>query len=70
MMKKKQQAMGDEEIRGLAEKHWEWLKRLFKTAGLEYDSLHEFLFIEGGIHMVKHYRDDLYEKIKDSNKEK
>ena len=45
--------------KGLAEKHWNWIKELLEIGGnTELNRLHEFLFLEGWKHGVKHYQQE------------
>lgn len=44
--------------KGLAKNHLKWIKELLKLSDMELTELHEFLFLEGWKHGIKHYKEE------------
>lgn len=51
--------MTDQEAQKLAEEHWNWIEPLLRLCGIGDEELRrtKYLFITGGVHMVKHERE-------------
>lgn len=49
----------EEEIRKLAEAHWNFIQKLFEAGGLGYQPMNKLLYIEAMVHGFKHGKEGL-----------